>query len=89
MIKMNYSIDTEKKCLTIENKISGQSKSLKIELGMIIFYLIENKQIDKTTIDKLTDVVNEAVNSGLTGDDILSMFFEEAYGINLDKKRKR
>ncbi len=48
---------------------------------MILFYLIENKQIDKNSIDNLTNIVNDAVNSGVTNDEMLKMFLSAAYGL--------
>lgn len=48
---------------------------------MILFYLIENKQINKNSINDLTDIVNDAVNAGVTNDDMLKMFLTAAYGV--------
>jgi hypothetical protein len=86
MIKMNYILNDKTFCLEAETQISGPQKILKTELGMIIFYLIENKQIDKESIDNLTDIVNDAVNTGLTSDEMLNHFFKAAFGINLNKR---
>ena len=86
MIKMNYMLNDKTFCLEAETQISGPQKILKTELGMIIFYLIENKQIDKESIDNLTDIVNDAVSMGLTGDEMLNYFFKAAFGINLNKR---
>lgn len=81
MIKIDFSLDNKKLCLETETQISGPKKLLSIELGMILFYLIENKQINKNSINDLTDIVNDAVNAGVTNDDMLKMFLTAAYGI--------
>jgi hypothetical protein len=86
MIKMNYILNDETFCLEAETQISGPQKMLKTELGMIIFYLIENKQIDKESINNLTDKVNDAVNMGLTSDEMLKKFLKAAFGININKR---
>lgn len=86
MIKMNYMLNDKTFCLEAETQISGPQKILKTELGMIIFYLIENKQIDKESLDNLVDIVNDAVNMGLTGDEMLKNFLKAAYGIKINKR---
>jgi hypothetical protein len=86
MIEMNYIVNDKTSCLEAKTQISGPQKILKTELGMIIFYLIENKQIDKESIDNLTDIVNDAVNMGLTSDEMLNKFFKAAFGVNLNKR---
>lgn len=81
MIKIDFSLDNKKLCLETETQISGSKNLLRIELGMILFYLIENKQINKNSINDLTDIVNDAVNAGVTNDDMLKMFLTAAYGV--------
>lgn len=81
MIKIDFSLDNKKLCLETETQISGSKKILRIELGMILFYLIENKQINKNSINDLTDIVNDAVNAGVTNDDMVKMFLTAAYGV--------
>ena len=81
MIKIDFSLDNKKLCLETETQISGSKNILRIELGMILFYLIENKQINKNSINDLTDIVNDAVNAGVTNDDMLKMFLTAAYGV--------
>lgn len=81
MIKIDYSLNNKKLCLETETQISGSKNLLRVELGMILFYLIENKQINKNSIDNLTDIVNDAVNAGVTADEMLKMFLTVAYGL--------
>ncbi len=81
MIKIDYSLNNKKLYLEAETQISGPKNLLRVELGMILFYLIENKQIDKNSIDNLTNIVNDAVNSGVTNDEMLKMFLSAAYGL--------
>lgn len=81
MIKIDYSVDNKTLCIDTETRISGPKNLLRIELGMILFYLIENKQINKNSINDLTDIVNDAVNAGVTNDDMLKKFFTAAYGV--------
>ncbi len=54
---------------------------------MILFYLIENGQINKNSINDLTDIVNDAVNVGVTNDDMLKMFLTAAYGVTFKEKK--
>lgn len=86
MIKMNYILNDKTFCLEAETQISGPQKILKTELGMIIFYLIKNKQIDKESINNLTDIINDAVNMGVSNDEMISYIFKAAFGINLNKR---
>lgn len=86
MIKMNYILNNETFHLEAETQISGPIKILKTELGMTIFYLIKYKQIDKESIDNLTDIANDAVNMGVSNDEMISYFFKAAFGINLNKR---
>ena len=81
MIKIDCSLNNKKFCLDTEGQIFGPQKLLRIELGMILFYLIESKQIDKNSIDNLVDIVNDSVNAGVTNNDMLKMFFNAAYGL--------
>lgn len=82
MIKIDFSLNNKNKlCLETETQISGPKNLLRIELGMILFYLIENEQINKNSINDLTDIVNDAVNAGVTNDDMLKMFLTAAYGV--------
>lgn len=81
MIKIDYSLNNKKLCLETETQISGPKNLLRVELGMILFYLIENKQINKSSINDLTDIVNDAVSSGVTNDEMLKMFLTAAYGL--------
>ena len=81
MIKIDYSLNNKKLCLETEMQISGPKNLLRVELGMILFYLLENKQINKSSINDLTDIVNDAVNAGVTNDEMLKMFLTAAYGL--------
>lgn len=81
MIKIDYSLNNKKLCLETKTQISGSKKILRAELGMILFYLLENKQIDKNSIDDLTHIVNDAVNAGVPNDEMLKMFLTAAYGL--------
>ena len=85
MIKVNYNLNNESLCLAAEMQISGPQKLIKTELGMAIFYLIKCKYVDKESIDNLTDIVNDAVNMGLDGDEMIKHFFKAAFGIDLNK----
>ncbi len=81
MIKIDYSFNNKKLFLETETQISGPKNLLRIELGMILFYLIENKQINKNSIDDLVDIVNDAVNAGVTNNEMLKMFLNAAFGL--------
>ena len=85
MIKIDYSLNNKNSRLETEILISGPQNLLRIELGMILFYLIENKKINKNSIDDLVDIVNDAVNAGVSNDDMLKMFFNAAYGLTFKK----
>lgn len=81
MIKIDYSLNNKNLCLETETHISGPKNLLRVELGMILFYLIENKQINKSSIDDLTHIVNDAVSNGVPNDEMLKMFLTAAYGL--------
>lgn len=85
MIKVNYILNdkTNKKSLKTDVAITGPTNLLRIELGMILYYLIKAEQIDKETIDTLSDIVNDGVSNGLTNDDMLKQFFKAAYGLTI------
>lgn len=85
MIKVNYILNdkTNKKSLETDVAITGPTNLLRIELGMILYYLIKAEQIDKETIDNLNDIVNDAVSNGLTNDDMLKQFLKAAYGLTM------
>lgn len=85
MIKIDFRLDNKKLCLETETQISGPKNLLRVELGMILFYLLENKQINKSSINDLTDIVNDAVSSGVTNDEMLKMFLNAAYGLIFKK----
>ena len=81
MIKISYSLKNDKELrLDGESQIEGPGKLLKIELGMILFYLIESKMSNKSDIDNLNDVVNDAVKGGVIDKEMLKMFLTAAYG---------
>lgn len=81
MINIDYNINNKNLCMETKTQISGPKNLLRIELGMILFYLIENKQINKNSIDDLTNIVNDAVNAGVTNDEMIKMFLTAAYGL--------
>lgn len=85
MIKVDYILNnkTNKRSLETNVAITGPTNLLRIELGMILYYLIKAKQIDKETIDNLNDIVNDAVSNGLTNDDMLKQFLKAAYGLTI------
>lgn len=85
MIKVDYILNnkTNKRSLETDVAITGPTNLLRIELGMILYYLIKTKQIDKETIDNLNDIVNDAVSNGLTNDDMLKQFLKAAYGLTI------
>lgn len=85
MIKVDYILNnkTNKRSLETDVAITGPTNLLRIELGMILYYLIKAKQIDKETIDNLNDIVNDAVSNGLTNDDMLKQFLKAAYGLTI------
>lgn len=81
MIKISYSLKNDKELrLDGKSQIEGTGKLLKIELGMILFYLIKSKMFNKSDIDNLNDVVNDAVKSGVIDKEMLKMFLTAAYG---------
>lgn len=88
MIKLNYKFNPERLSLETEVNINGPLNLQRIELGMIIYYLIKNKRIDKKSVDNLTDVVNDAVNLGLSDDEMISHFLKAAYGIIFEKDKE-
>lgn len=85
MIKVNYILNdkTNKKSLETDVAITGPTNLLRIELGMILYYLIKAEQLDKETIDALADIVNDGVSNGLTNDDMLKQFLKAAYGLTM------